>query len=360
MIGPYPPPDTGVSMPFKLFCDWLKTQRSEVYDVRVFRTHTDRKSLASFYHPQVLRRLLALVFVMPWEAVFADRIVIFSSNRFVTVVGGPMAVVMKLLRKPVSLRIFGGAFELYFQSRPRPIRWLIRRMFSCCDRIVAEPLLSAKALETIWPDRIRGVRNYRIPIPGTGPRTFDSRRVRFVFTGTVRGLKGIDELITAFADVRRRLASQRPDVRATLDIYGPLQEGSSDQVTALDAARQDADITFHGQVNNDALMRAYHVADVFVYPTYWPTEGHSGAMIEALFHGLPVVASDWRANPEVIQDGVNGLLCKHHDVANLADCMMRLALEVELRRRLSAGALASAGQYDVAVVCPELAEALGL
>jgi len=237
---------------------------------------------------------------------------------------------------------------------------LIARMFSACERIVAEPMLSAKALETLWPRQIRGVRNYRIPIADVGPRTFDPRRMRFVFTGTIRGLKGCNELLAAFAEVRRRLAVERPNVRATLDFYGPVQQGASDTVAGIESARQDPDIRFHGQVINDVLLSAHRKADVFVYPTYWPTEGHSGAVIEALFHGLPVIATDWRANTEVVEDGVSGLICKPKDVASLVECMLRLALNTDLRMRLSAGALRAAQKYDAAVVCPELAEALGL
>lgn len=143
-------------------------------------------------------------------------------------------------------------------------------------------------------------------------------------------------------------------------MYGPIYSVPVEQVEGLDAAKNDPDINFHGIVANSVLRQAYQHADVFVYPSYWPTEGHSGAIVEAMFYGLPILASDWRANPEVIQDGVNGLICKHKDVQSLADCMLRLARDVDLRRKLSAGALQSAGQYDVAVVCPELAEALGL
>ena len=359
IVGPYPPPDTGVTMPFKLFCDWMTTHGGDAYDVRIVRTHTDRKPLVRVFDPVVLWQLIKVILAIPFHSLWASRIVIFGSNRFVSLVGGTMALLTWPLGKPVSLRIFGGAYELYYQSRPAVVRWLIRRFFAFCDRVVAEPRLSAEALRAIWPEQIRGVRNYRVPLADAPPRAFDPARVRFVYTGNVRGVKGCGELLAAFADVRKRLVEQHRDIHVTLDFYGPIQPGS-DPVAGLEDARQDEDITFHGAVANATLMAAYRQADVFVYPTYWPTEGHSGAVIEALCCGLPVLASDWRANSEVVHDGVNGLLCQAKDATSLADAMLRLAVDVDLRRRLSDGALREAAQYDAAVVCPELADALGL
>jgi glycosyltransferase involved in cell wall biosynthesis len=360
IVGPYPPPDTGVTMPFRLFCDWLWANRSEQYDVRIVRTNSGDKSLVSIFRPTVLLKLFGIGWSIFFGALAAKRIIIFGSNRFVTSVGCAMNLLMWPLGKRVSLRVFGGAYERYLESQPRPVRAFIRRVWSLSHRIVVQPRLVAEALLPVWPQKIRGVRNYREPVEDLPPRTYNTSHVRFMFAGNIRRTKGCGELFAAFSELRRRLREQNHDVRVTLDMYGPIYGVASEAPEGIEAAQQDADITFHGNVPNEVLRGAYIARDVFVFPSYWPTEGHSGALIEALFHGTPIVASDWRANPEVIQDGINGLLCKHHDVVTLADCMMRLALDVELRKKLSAGAVASARQYDVAVVCPELAEALGL
>ncbi len=271
-----------------------------------------------------------------------------------------MALLMRPLRKPVSLRVFGGAYELYLESRSKPTQSLIRRLFSLAHRVVVQPRLVAEALRPIWPEQIRCVRNYRVAVADQAPRQFDAKSVRFIFGGNIRRTKGCGELFLAFADARRQLAERQCDVRIALDMYGPEYSVPTEVVDGIDAARRDPDIAFHGNVPNSVFRQALERADVFVYPSYWPTEGHSGAIVEAMFFGLPIIASDWRANTEVVQDGINGLICKHKDVASLADCMVRLAMNVELRRNLSASALQAADQYDAAVVCPELAEALGL
>lgn len=164
IIGPSPPPDTGVTMPFSLFCDWFTTTRGDEYQVRIVSTNSGDKSLVSLYNPKVMVKLFQIGCAIVWGALWADRVVVFGSNRFISSVGGAMALCMWPLRKPVSLRIFGGAYECYLQSRWKSTQWLIRRLFGLAHRIVVQPRLVADALRPIWPAQIRCVRNYRIPV----------------------------------------------------------------------------------------------------------------------------------------------------------------------------------------------------
>jgi glycosyltransferase involved in cell wall biosynthesis len=227
------------------------------------------------------------------------------------------------------------------------------------ERIVVQTRLVADALKPIWPRQVRCVRNYRasVPLPVHG---FDPSRIRFIYAGGIRRTKGCGELFQAFAEAKRRIADTHPHTRLTLEMYGQVYSTPCEAAPGIEAARCDPDIAFHGTIANHELSAAYSQADAFIYPTYWPTEGHSGAVLEAMFHGLPILASDWRSNAEIVRHGVNGLIFRHRDVASLVECIVQLAVDVELRRRLAAGALDEARQYDVAIVCPELADALGL
>lgn len=72
--------------------------------------------------------------------------------------------------------------------------------------------------------------------------------------------------------------------------------------------------------------------DVFVLPSLW--EGLSLALLEAMFHGLPVVATAVNGTPEAVADERTGLLVPPGDPGALADAMARLARDPELRTRL--------------------------
>jgi glycosyltransferase involved in cell wall biosynthesis len=98
-------------------------------------------------------------------------------------------------------------------------------------------------------------------------------------------------------------------------------------------------VTWHGFLpadKVDALMRA---ADIFVAPSLYESFGL--IYVEAQRYALPSVAFAAGGVPEVVSDGVDGLLVTVGDARALAMALMRLVDDADLRHRLSAGARAS-------------------
>ena len=73
-------------------------------------------------------------------------------------------------------------------------------------------------------------------------------------------------------------------------------------------------------------------ADIFALPSDW--EGVSIALLEAMAAGLPVVATAVGGTPEVVIDGINGLLVPPHDPEALAGALSRLLIDPDLRQHI--------------------------
>lgn len=84
-----------------------------------------------------------------------------------------------------------------------------------------------------------------------------------------------------------------------------------------------------GELSGEDLERAYMNADILVHPAIWEAFGMS--IIEGMWYGLPVIASDIAAIPELVRDGVNGLLTPPGNAEKLASTMKNLIRNRELR-----------------------------
>jgi glycosyltransferase involved in cell wall biosynthesis len=94
-------------------------------------------------------------------------------------------------------------------------------------------------------------------------------------------------------------------------------------------------VRFTGELNGEALERAYDAAEVFVLATRQETYGM--AVAEALARRLPIVSTTTGAIPALVGDEA-GLLVAPGDVEALAHALTRVIGDEALRRRLTAGA----------------------
>lgn len=91
--------------------------------------------------------------------------------------------------------------------------------------------------------------------------------------------------------------------------------------------------TFKGQVDNP--MEALEGIDVLVHPTEGESFGR--VFVEAGAAARPVIAVDAGAAPEIVIDGVSGLIVPPRDPQAIADAMTRLAMSPSMRQELGAG-----------------------
>lgn len=77
----------------------------------------------------------------------------------------------------------------------------------------------------------------------------------------------------------------------------------------------------------------YNGFDLFVLPSL--SEGCSNVLLEAMATGLPIIATNVGGNPELIKDGINGLLVPPASPEELAGAMIRLIQDKDLRSRFS-------------------------
>ena len=92
-------------------------------------------------------------------------------------------------------------------------------------------------------------------------------------------------------------------------------------------------VEFAGIKNGEEKWKYFNEADIFCLPTF-ETEAMPITIIEAMMFGLPVITTNWRAIPDIIQDGADGMLIPVKDPDALAAKIIELFENKELRAKL--------------------------
>lgn len=169
------------------------------------------------------------------------------------------------------------------------------------------------------------------PRPGGGPTILCVARMY--------PRKRVGDLLEAAALLRPRI----PRARVRIVGKGPEWE---DAVRLHAKLGLGETVTLLGEVSRDRLAEEYVSADIFCLPSV--QESFGIVFLEAMAARLPVVACRAAAIPEVVEDGVTGLLAPPRDPAGLARALEALAVDPERAR-----ALGEAGRRAVPAYVPE-------
>ena len=151
------------------------------------------------------------------------------------------------------------------------------------------------------------------------------RRPLFISVGRLETYKGFADSLEAF---KRAAPSLPPE-------WGWLVVGEGPSRASLQAASSDLreHIQFTGRVGEQTLHALYAGSDVFLHPTRF--EGSSLVTLEAMAHGLPVIATRAGGIPDKVKHGKNGFLVEPGDIDALSRSIVKMAQAPDDMARMS-------------------------
>lgn len=126
---------------------------------------------------------------------------------------------------------------------------------------------------------------------------------RFCTFSRVTEAKGIEEAIHGIESVNAEMGSPI----SCLDIYGPVDPKYQDRFKRI-MENSSSVIHYCGEVPFEqglSVLKNYYAV---LFPTHWDGEGQAGTIRESFMAGIPVIATDWHCNKEMITSGYNGIL----------------------------------------------------
>lgn len=256
----------------------------------------------------------------------------------------------------------GHAKDIYRESL-NPAGLLARKMraaefvVTCTDANVAH--LRGIAPEADVHLAYHGLNADFTQLLSNAPPRAEPARIRIVSVGRLVRKKGFDVLIEATALLHRR--------GVDLEVLIAGEHGhEDDRIRSLIQERGLTNVVqICGTWTQEELLAQCRRATMFVLACRIDEDGNRdgipNVLVEAMAARLPVLSTHVSGIPELVQDGVNGLLVPPEDPRALADAMLRLAQDPALRDRLSAaGAATVASSFDGDVLAARMADLLGV
>ena len=239
-------------------------------------------------------------------------------------------LVAKLFRRRVVCHLRGGNFRNWLEGASWPVRCYVRAV----HRLVDAQVVLGECLRPLFdgllpPERVFVVPNGKdVTIP---PRRRQGGPVRVLFLANMMRTKGVLEVLYAVPEVVQRF----PNVEFVF--AGAWRDADvRDEVTGFLESHPDLPISWLGPVTGEEKYQLLADSDIFVFPTYYPPEGHPWVIVEAMAAGLPIVTCDQGAIRESVIDGYNGFLVEKRNPRAVAETLIQLASQTHLRHALGA------------------------
>jgi glycosyltransferase involved in cell wall biosynthesis len=181
--------------------------------------------------------------------------------------------------------------------------------------------------------------------PNLGPQSIRSDQVfdrlgltapYILCVGTVEPRKNQIRLVKAFAESRGELKDW------SLVIAGAPGWGQDQVADAIESLQLGHRIFLTGKISGLELASLYSRASVFAFPSVY--EGFGIPLLEAFAYGIPALASTTPALAELA--GSAALLIDPSDTSGIAEALVELANDEELRKRLASEGRERAGRYS--------------
>ncbi len=176
----------------------------------------------------------------------------------------------------------------------------------------------------------------------------ESDTFRVVYVSTVKPEKGILTLVKAVENLKA----------IDLDIYGPIEVDF--KKSFLESIEGKKNIHYRGVLKPNEVSETINKYQLFVFPTHWKTEGFSNVLIDAMIASVPIIASDWNYNGEIISDGKNGRLFEPNNSIDLKNKILDIKKNKSERFKYSLNNKEKAKSYYIEDLVSEFLDVIRL
>lgn len=258
-----------------------------------------------------------------------------------------VALVAFLRRTPYVIHLHAGGFIDYIDGLSKPLRFLLRVFFRSAAHVVTlTPGWYDYVIRMfdVAPEKVTTVLNGTEAPHAELLDVTEDRPTTFVYVGRLTEDKGVPVLLDAFHGLHDLCG-------ARLLLLGT----NADAPTRAALSAAPAGVETRGWVDHDEVLATIARARAMVLPSFG--ENMPMVVLEAMSVGTPVVATRIMAMPDILEDGVEGLLVEPGDAVELRRTLVHLCQDAEIAKELGRqGRNRWSQHYDSATMAGRLTE----
>ena len=256
----------------------------------------------------------------------------------------------KFYRKRILYVVIGGFLPDLLRVKPRYIKMLNRfvGVFAQTKNILNDlEKLGVKHLEILSNPKRLNTRKESGVIINT------DKHIKVCIFSRIYADKGVEDAIAAVNIANKALGGKF----ITLDLYGLVPAFYKERLEEM-TRQNEGVVCYKGIIDYDKTVETLKDYFVMLFPTYYHGEGFPGNVIDAYNSALPMIATDWLYNSDVVLNGKTGLLVPVKNPQELANAIVKLYNNRELQLKLAKNSLREAAKYDPDVILASLYKAI--
>lgn len=253
-----------------------------------------------FFDTQYLRKSFIYIFKMMYYVVISKKIIYIPAHNNLKFFLPILFVLSRIFNSEIHYFVVGGWLADFIKDKPL-LRFILRKI----STIHSETDLLIKRLNQEYNiHNVYKFNNFRyVSDSNVEDDNGDSGIFKLVFMSRINKMKGYEVVL--------ELAKRLSRYNIQIDFYGPINiEDSSHFLQTIKGLNN---VTYNGILSESKITSVLKKYDVLVLPTKYYTEGLPGAIVDAYFAGIPVIATNWLHASEFIDNNETGFIIPFKD-----------------------------------------------
>lgn len=266
-----------------------------------------------------------------------DHVILLPARKAVNVLI-PLGVLLgRIYKRGIHYYVVGGWIQKTIEKN-----WYLRKPLKRLSTIIVEietmerDLASSGFTNVVRINKFREIKilnECELDLSITEP-------MRLCVFSRVMKEKGIEEAISAVNDVNNELGKRA----FILDIYGPIDNEYNKRFIEL-VEQNNETVQYKGVIDYKLSTDALKGYFALLFPTYYEGEGYPNTIVDAYAAGLPVIATNWKYNSEIVRNGRDGIIYEGIDTDALKKVLHDVARDPKSITAMKPHALMRAKDY---------------